>query len=122
MGVFPTTSLITSTLNLIKTDTPYLALYTATPTISGGGTEVTGGSYARQAITFGSITAGSMSNSSTITFSGLPAATITHYGILNASTGGTLKVFGALNSTAVVVVGDQMQFSTSSIVINLTGS
>lgn len=122
MPVLPTTSLITSTLNLIKNDTPYLALYTATPTISGGGTEVTGGSYARQAITFGTITAGSMSNTTALTFSGLPSATITHYGILNASTSGTLKVFGLINSTAVVISGDQIQFPIGSITINLSGS
>lgn len=122
MSVLPTTSLITSTLNLIKNDTPYLALYTSSPNAGGGGTEVSGGSYARQAITFGSITSGSMTNSSAITFSGLPNSTITHYGILNASTSGTLKVYGALNSTAVVISGDQVQFPTSSITINLTGS
>lgn len=122
MSVLPTTSLITSTLNLIKNDTPYLALYTSSPNAGGGGTEVSGGSYARQAITFGSITSGSMTNSSAITFSGLPNSTITHYGILNASTSGTLKVYGALNSTATVISGDQVQFPASSITINLTGS
>ncbi len=122
MAVFPTTALITDTLNLIKNDTPYLALYTATPTISGGGTEVSGGSYARLAISFGTITSGSMSNTSAITFSGLPAATITHYGILDASTSGQLKVFGALNSTAVIISGDQIQFPIGSIVINIVGS
>lgn len=122
MPVLPSTALITDTLNLIKNDTPYLALYTASPNAGGGGTEVTGGSYARQAITFGSISAGSMNNSSSITFTGLPTATITHYGILDASTGGELKVYGAINSVASVVTGDQLQFPTSSITINLAGS
>lgn len=122
MPVLPSTALITDTLNLIKNDTPYLALYTASPNAGGGGTEVTGGSYARQAVTFGAISSGSMSNSSTITFSGLPNATITHYGILDASTGGDLKVYGAINSVATVVSGDQLQFPTSSVTINLAGS
>lgn len=122
MPVLPSSALITSTLNLIKNDTPYLALYTSSPNAGGGGTEVTGGSYARAAITFGSITGGSMTNSSAITFSGLPNSTITHYGILNASTGGTLKVYGALNSSAAVVTGDQVQFLTSTITVNLSGS
>lgn len=121
MSVIPTTNYIESTLNLIKTG-HYLALYTASPNAGGGGTEVSGGSYARLAITFGTITSGSMSNTSTLTFSGLPNATITHYGIISASTGGTLKVYGTLNSTAVVVSGDQVQFPTGSITINLSGS
>ena len=122
MSVIPTTALITETLNLIKNATPYLALYTATPTISGGGTEVSGGSYARLPITFGTITSGAMSNTAAITFSGLPNSNITHYGILTAVTAGTLKVFGTLNSTAVVISGDQVQFPIGSIVINLSGS
>lgn len=122
MPVLPSNQLITDTLNLIKNDTPFLALYTASPSPSGGGTEVAGGSYSRLALTFGAISSGSMSNTAALTFSGLPNSTVTHYGILNASTGGTLKVFGALNSLAVVVSGDQIQFPVSSIQINLTGS
>lgn len=122
MPVIPTTAYITDTLNLIKNDTPHLALYTATPTASGGGTEVSGGSYARLPITFGAISNGSMSNSSAVTLSGLPTATVTHYGILDALTGGQLKVFGAINTSAVVISGDQIQFPIGSIVINLSGS
>lgn len=122
MPVLPSTALITDTLNLIKNNTPYLALYTASPTPSGGGTEVSGGSYARLAVTFGAISSGSMSNTAALTFSGLPNATITHYGILTAATGGSLKVYGALNASAAVVTGDQVQFPVGSITINLSGS
>ena len=121
MSVIPTTAFIESTLNQIKTG-HYLALYTASPNAAGGGTEVSGGSYARLAITFGTITAGAMSNSAALTFSGLPSGTITHYGIMSAVTGGTLKVYGAINSSAVVVSGDQIQFPIASAVINLSGS
>ena len=122
MAVFPSTALITSTLNSIKTDTPFLALYTSAPKASGGGTEVSGGSYARLPITFSAISSGSMSNTAAITFAGLPNATITHYGVLNADTGGTLKVYGALNSSVAVASGDQVQFPVGSITINLAGS
>lgn len=122
MPVLPSNALITDTLNLIKNNTPYLALYTATPTPSGGGTEVTGGSYARLPITFGTISAGQMSNTTALTFSGLPNATVTHYGILTAVTAGALKVFGSINTTAVIISGDQIQFPIGSIVINLSGS
>ena len=122
MSVILTTSYITETLNLIKNDTPYLALYTASPNAGGGGTEVSGGSYARLPITFSSITSGTMSNTASIVFSGLPNATITHYGVLNAATGGTLKVYGALNSSVAAVSRDQVQFPVGSITINLAGS
>lgn len=122
MPFTPSTSLATQTLNSIKNDTPFLALYTSSPTVGGGGTEVSGGSYARQPITYSAITGGSMSNSSAITYNGLPNSTITHYGVLNAATGGTLKGFGALNSPVSVVSGDQLQFPVGSHTVNITGS
>lgn len=121
MSLFPTNTFSDTILTILKTG-HYLALYTAAPTVSGGGTEVTGGSYARMALTFGTITAGAMSNTVAVTFTGLPASTITHFGIISASTGGTLKVFGALNSTAAVISGDQVQFPIGSITVNLSGS
>lgn len=122
MPVLPSTVLVTETLNLIKNDTPFLALFAANPTPAGTGTEVSGGSYARQPITFGTISGGAMSNTAAVTFSGLPNANITHYGIRDAVTAGDLKVYGTLNSTAVVISGDQVQFPIGSIVINLSGS
>lgn len=122
MPAIPTSSYITETLNLIKSNTPHLALYTSSPNDGGGGTEVTGGSYARKPITFGAITSGSMSNTSAITFTGLPTSNITHYAILSAATGGTMRVYGSLNSAAAVVSGDQVQFPANNITINLAGS
>ena len=122
MSVIPTTAYITETLNLIKNNTPYLALYTASPNAGGGGTEVSGGSYARQTVAFGAISNGSMSNTSAVTFTGMPAATVTHFAILSASTAGTMRVYGALNASAAVISGDQVQFPVGSITINLAGS
>ena len=122
MSVLPSSAYITETLNLIKTNTPYLALYTASPNAGGGGTEVSGGSYARQSVAFGTISSGSMSNTAAITFTSLPAATITHFAVLSASTGGTMRVYGALNASAAVISGDQVQFPVGSITINLAGS
>ena len=122
MSVIPTTSYITETLNLIKNNTPYLALYTASPNAGGGGTEASGGSYARQTVAFGAISNGSMSNTSAVTFTGMPAATVTHFAVLSASTAGTMRVYGALNASAAVISGDQVQFPVGSITINLAGS
>ena len=122
MSVIPTNSYITETLNLIKNNTPYLALYTSSPNAGGGGTEVSGGSYARQTVAFGAISSGSMSNTSVVTFTNLPAATITHFAVLSASTAGIMRVYGALNASAAVISGDQVQFPVGSITINLAGS
>ena len=48
--------------------TVYVALYTATPGPSGGGTEVSGNSYARTACTFSAASSGSITNSADCTF------------------------------------------------------
>ncbi len=122
MAVFPSNTFIEDTLGLITDDTPYLALYTSNPTGADTGTEVSGGSYARKAITFGSVSSGSVSNTVAISFTGMPTATITHYGVRNAATGGDLKVYGAINSTIVSVSGDEILFSVGSIQIGQSGS
>lgn len=121
MPLFPSDVLITESLNLIKNDTPFLALHTANPGPTGSGSEVSGGGYARLSVTFGSIAGGQMANTSAVTFSSLPNAAVTHFAIRDAVTGGDLKVYGPITST-VVVSGDQIQFPIGSIVVNLSGS
>lgn len=121
MAFLPTTNLINSVLGDIKNNTPYLALFTASPNAGGGGTEV-GGSYTRQAITYGAISSGSMSNSTAMTFTNLPTSTITHYAVFNAATGGTMKGYGALSNPVSTVSGDQLQIPIGSHTISLSGS
>lgn len=90
----------------------YIALYTAAPSDSGGGTEVSGGSYAR--VLHGpsdetwALTDGVGSNIGAITFA-TPTAdwgTITHFGLFDASTAGNLLVYGALTSNPTINNGD----------------
>lgn len=118
----PSTTFIADALALITSDTPHLALYTTNPTAADSGTEVAGGSYARKPITFGSVSAGTIANTIAITFTGVPTATVTHFGIRDALTLGDLKVFGALANTAVVVSGDEITFPVGSITVSLAGS
>lgn len=122
MSAFPSNDYIDDIFALITGDTPFLALYTTNPTAADSGTEVTGGSYARQAVTFGAVTSASISNSATITFSGLPTATATHWGVRDAVTGGELKVFGPLNSSAILISGDEITFPVGNLQISLAGS
>ena len=77
--------------------TVYLALYVGSPTDAGtGGAEVAA---TRQAITFGAASSGTVSNSSSISFTSMPAVTVTHIGVFDASTGGNLLLHGALSSS-----------------------
>lgn len=73
--------------------TVYLSLHTADPGLTGA-SEVAGGSYARQAITFGVAASKSITSSNTVDFTGMPAATVTHLGIWDASTAGNFYAGG----------------------------
>lgn len=105
--------------------TLYFALYTSDPTDTGGaGTEVTGGSYARVAVTANltnfagtqsagstvasSGTGGVTSNNGAITF---PAPTanwgvVTHWQLMDASSGGNPWINGALTVSKTINNGD----------------
>lgn len=104
--------------------TLYVGLFTATPTDVAGGTEVSGGSYARVAVTSSlanwagtqsagstsasSGTSGTTSNNNAITF---PAPTgnwgsITGYAIFDAPTGGSMLIWAALTTPKTVNSGD----------------
>lgn len=95
--------------------TVYLALYTSNPTADDSGTEVSGGSYSRQSISFGAAASAAISNNATLTFSSLPTAVVTHWGIRDASSGGNLLFYGAFDSEYNINSGDQMAFNTGNI-------
>ena len=81
--------------------TVYLALFTVAPGVGGGGTEVSGGSYARQAVTFSAPASGATSNSGAITFPTATAnwGTVVAWGLFDAATSGNLLLFGTLVGT-----------------------
>jgi hypothetical protein len=97
----------------------YVALYTAAPSDSGGGTEVTGNGYSRQGVTFASATSpgGTTSNTAAVSFtaSGGDWGTITHIGIFDASTSGNLLWHGAMTASKTVADGDTLEFSIGNI-------
>ena len=97
----------------------YVALYTAAPSDSGGGTEVSGSGYAREAVTFAAATSpgGTTSNTGAVSFtaSGGDWGSITHIGIHDASTGGNLLWHGAMTASKTVADGDTLEFSIGNI-------
>lgn len=88
--------------------TVYLALFTSATDDAGGGTAVTGGSYARQSITMGAPTDGVGANTAAITFSNMPTATVTHAAIYDAVSAGNMLMHGALVSSKGVTAGDSL--------------
>ena len=101
--------------------TTYLALYTNDPTDADTGTEITGGSYVRQAITFSSPSGGATSNSSAIEFPQATAdwGTITHVGIRDAVTSGNLLYHSALDTSKTIANGDIFKITSTNLSVTL---
>jgi len=101
----------------------YLALYTAAPTDAGGGTEVTGGAYARQQTntSWAAASAGSIATNVDITFPTATAnwGTVTHVGLFDASTAGNLLWWGALSASKTVNSGDVFKINSGQLVLTL---
>lgn len=100
----------------------YVALFTSTATSADieAGTltnEVSGGAYARQAITFGAPTNGAGSNSGTITFTTASAnwGIIRFAAIMDASSAGNVLWWAQLNSDVTINSGNTYQFNTASV-------
>jgi hypothetical protein len=117
-------ALINVTLRNTAYTTPttvYLALYTTDPTDADTGTEVTGGSYARQSITFGAPSNGASTNSAAIEFPQctLSWGTITHVGIRDALTTGNLLYHTPLDTSKAISTGDIFKIATGSLSVTL---
>lgn len=86
--------------------TVYLALYTTATDEDGSGTEVTGGSYARQAITFNAgADPGLAEQAATVTFSSMPSCTVVAAAIHDHPTAGNMLLHGRLPRARVVTAG-----------------
>jgi hypothetical protein len=99
----------------------YVGLYTSDPTDANTGTEVSGGSYTRKAVTFGAPANGVSTNSAAVNFDTATASwgTVTHMGLLDASTGGNLLYHGALTTSKTVSNGDAFIFAIAALSVTL---
>jgi len=117
-------ALINATLRNTSYTSPatvYVGLYTTDPTDANTGTEVSGGSYARTAVTFGAPSNGVSTNSAAVEF---PAATgswgtVGWIGILDASTSGNLLYHTALDASKTIASGDIFKIATGNLSVTL---
>lgn len=93
----------------------YVALFTAAPSDAGGGTEVSGGAYARVALqpldanwTAPDATGGLTDNAVAITFPAPTAnwGTVSHFAIFDRLTGGNMLIWKALTTAKTINNGD----------------
>lgn len=98
--------------------TVYVALYTVAPTVSGGGTEVSGGSYNRQTVSFGTPTNGQVSNLADVVFPAASIAwgTVVAFGLLDAPAGGNLLYFNLLSVPRAIAINDQVRFPIGQLI------
>jgi hypothetical protein len=117
-------ALINATLRATTFTSPatvYVGLYTADPTDAGTGTEVSGGSYARTSVTFGAPSNGVSTNSAAVEFPQCTSTwgTVSHIGILDASTSGNLYYHTALDSSKTIETGDVFKIAIGNLSVTL---
>ena len=103
--------------------TVYIGLWTADDGLESGTltSEVSGGSYARQAVTFSASSGGATSNSATVTFPTATAnwGTITHVAVMDSLTTGNVLFHGAVTTSKTIESGDTFQISSGNLDITL---
>ena len=101
--------------------TVYVSLYTTDPTDADTGTEVSGGSYARTAVTMGAPSNGVSTNSADVTFPTATASwgTVTHIGIHDALTSGNLLFHTPLDTSKTIDSGDIFKIETGNLSVTL---
>ena len=104
--------------------TVYLALYTAAPSDTGGGTEVSGGSYARISCAFSvsGTDPTTATNSSAAEFATATGSwgSIGWVGVFDASTSGNMLAWSALTTAKTVSSGDVFRFDAGDLDITLS--
>lgn len=98
----------------------YVGLFTAAPGEAGGGTEISGSAYARQAVTF-TVSGNLATNNAAIEF---PTATgtwgtVTHVAVFDAGTSGNMLVYASLTSSKTIASGDVLRIPSGDLDITL---
>jgi len=98
----------------------YIGLFTTDPTDAGTGTEVSGGSYVREAATF-SVTGDAATTTAAVEWPVATAdwGTITHIGVYDASTAGNLIAYAALTASKTINTDDVFRIPAGDLDITI---
>jgi hypothetical protein len=98
----------------------YIGLFTSDPGEAQGGTEVSGGSYVREAVTF-TVSGDLATNSAAIEWPVATASwgTITHIAVYDASTSGNQIAYAPLTNAKTIASGDVLRIPASELDITL---
>lgn len=101
----------------------YLALYTATPSDAGGGTECTvANGYIRKAIDFSAASSRTITQNGAVNFNTASGSwgTVTNWGIFDAESAGNLLAWGDFNAGKAIGNGNTPSVADASIVITVS--
>ena len=113
---------LVGTATFAKPSAVWVGLFTNDPGEAGGGSEVAGLGYARQACAFNAASGGAIENTSLITFppaTGGAWGTITHWALFDALSAGNMLVKGAFTASRVIADTDQLLINAGDIDITL---
>jgi len=98
----------------------YIGLFTTDPTDAGTGTEVSGGSYVREAATF-SVTGDTATTTAAIEWPVATAnwGTITHVAVHDAATGGNIIAHAALTNAKTITTDDVFRIPAGDLDITI---
>jgi len=125
MSNFLENALINATLRATTYTSPatvYVSLWTSDPTDAGSGTEVSGGSYARTAVTFNAPSNGVTTNNADVVF---PTATaswgvVGWIGINDSLTSGNLLYHTPLDTSKTIDSGDVFKIITGNLSVTFS--
>jgi hypothetical protein len=117
-------ALINATLRNTSYTSPstvYIGLYTSDPTDANTGTEVSGGSYTRTAVTMGAPSNGVSTNSAAVEFPQASGTwgTVGWIGILDATSSGNLLYHTALDTSKTISSGDIFKIAIGGLSVTL---
>ena len=117
-------ALINATLRNTSYTSPaavYIGLYTSDPTDANTGTEVSGGSYTRTAVTMGAPSNGVSTNTAAVEFPQASGSwgTVGWIGILDATSSGNLLYHTALNTSKTISSGDIFKIAIGGLSVTL---
>ena len=98
----------------------YIGLFTAAPSDAGGGTEVSGGSYARKAVAF-TVSGNLATNSAAVEFDVATAdwGIITSVAVFDAVSGGNMIAYATLTASKTIANGDVLRIPLNDLDITM---
>ncbi|MFF7308159.1 hypothetical protein [Streptomyces sp. NPDC008137] len=96
-----------------------VALVTANGSDTAAGTEVTGGSYARQDLAVAAAVSGATSNSADLVWTGMPAATVVGVEVWDSAGTPVRLWYGPLNDPRTVAAGDELRLVAGSLGLSM---